>query len=101
MSRAALRIQALRVAIASRSAVAFPVDGVTLEVNRGECLGLVGESGAGKSLTLRAAIDLLPSGVRFHSGTVLLTGESQTSHRARKGAIGMIFQEPGASLNPL
>jgi oligopeptide/dipeptide ABC transporter ATP-binding protein len=100
MSHSVLQIERLRIRTLSRSPT-FPVDGVSLEVMAGECFGLVGESGAGKSLTLRAAIDLLPAGVQKHSGTVALTGEEHRSSRGRAGEIGMIFQEPGASLNPL
>jgi oligopeptide/dipeptide ABC transporter ATP-binding protein len=77
------------------------VDGVSLEVHRGECLGLVGESGAGKSLTLRAAIGLLPPGVRAVGGELRLSGAPYRASRTRGREIGMVFQEPTAALNPL
>lgn len=96
----ALEVRQLRVQTRGKP-VSFPVDGVSLEVKAGECLGIVGESGAGKSLTLRAALDLLPAGTRLHSGEVLLAGRQHSRAHPRRGEIGMVFQEPGASLNPL
>jgi oligopeptide/dipeptide ABC transporter ATP-binding protein len=76
------------------------LDRVSLEVSRGECLGLLGESGAGKSLTLRATIGLLPPGTHLAGGAVCVAGEPYR-RRAGKPRIGMVFQEPKASLNPL
>jgi ABC-type dipeptide/oligopeptide/nickel transport system ATPase component len=98
MSVVLLHAESLRVEVRSRSGTAFAVDGVTLSVRRGECLGIVGESGAGKSLTLRAIVGLLPAGVRLHSGSVTLDG---LPYAGADGRIGMIFQEPKAALNPL
>ena len=101
MSTAVLRVDSLRVEVGSPSGTAFPVDGVTLDVARGECLGLVGESGVGKSLTLRAIVGLLPPGARLHSGSVTLGGLPYRRATGPDRAIGMIFQEPKAALNPL
>jgi oligopeptide/dipeptide ABC transporter ATP-binding protein len=101
MSQAFFEVQGLRVGTGSRTAPVFPVDGVSLTVQRGECLGVVGESGAGKTLTLRAASGLLPAGARLHHGSVLLDGRPYPSREGRAGRVGMVFQEPGASLNPL
>ena len=77
------------------------VDGVSFHIDRGETLGLVGESGCGKSTTGRVVLRLLPatSGeVRFEGGDLLaLKGEEL--RRARK-RFQMVFQDPFASLDP-
>ena len=82
------------------------LDKVSLEIERGKCLGLVGESGSGKSLTALSIMRLLPS--RSHlSGSILLDqddllhlSEKELCHR-RGDVMGMIFQEPMTALNPL
>ncbi|MFC4121558.1 dipeptide ABC transporter ATP-binding protein [Nonomuraea zeae] len=80
------------------------VDGVTFDVRPGETFALVGESGAGKSITAAAVIGLLPGNAVVTSGSVslggdeLLTGSRVT--RFRGSRIGMIFQNPLASLDP-
>jgi len=79
------------------------VDDLSLTVNRGEILGLVGESGAGKSITGLAIMGLLDHPGRLESGEVWLSGEriDQRPERVRGSAISMIFQDPLTSLNPL
>jgi peptide/nickel transport system ATP-binding protein len=80
--------------------------GIDLDVAPGEAIGLVGESGCGKSVTWLAALGLLPAKART-TGTVLLHGESllgaphATLDRIRGGRIAMIFQDPASSLNPV
>ena len=77
------------------------VDGVSFALARGETLGLVGESGCGKSTTARAVLRLIPvtsGSVRFR-GEDLLAMEGETLRRARSG-FQMVFQDPYASLNP-
>jgi len=75
-------------------------------VGRGELLGLVGESGAGKSLTAYAILRLLPPGARAAGGRVLLEGRDllalpEAEMRAVRGRrIAMVFQEPMTALNP-
>jgi oligopeptide/dipeptide ABC transporter ATP-binding protein len=101
VNTAVLQIDDLRVEVDRSGAPAMAVDGVSLEVQRGECLGLVGESGAGKTLTLRAAIGLLPPGVRVLGGELRLRGIPYRASHARGREIGMVFQEPTAALNPL
>jgi peptide/nickel transport system permease protein len=83
------------------------LSGVSFQVARGETLGLVGESGCGKSITAAAILGLLPAGVRIASGSVMLQGaelvglndEELRSVRGRR--VGMVFQEPMAALSPV
>ncbi len=80
--------------------------GVTLSVGRGEAVGLIGESGCGKSLTALAVMGLLPEGARVR-GSIRLDGQELTGCddaelcRLRGRRIGMVFQEPMTALNPL
>ncbi|MBA3317382.1 MAG: ABC transporter ATP-binding protein [Gemmatimonadales bacterium] len=86
----------------------YPVDGVSLSLDRGETLALVGESGCGKSLTSLALLRLVPSPGRIEEGSAIrlggtdvlaLQGEALRKIRGRR--IGMIFQDPMTSLNPV
>ena len=84
------------------------VDSVSFTVDRGRTLGLVGESGCGKSVTALSIIRLLPQPMgRILNGQVLLDGTDLTRiseeemHRVRGARIGMIFQEPLTALNPV
>ena len=84
------------------------VDGVSLQVRRGRTLGVVGESGCGKSVTALSIMRLLPQPMgRIRSGKILFEGEDISSlpieamRRIRGGKIGMIFQEPMTALNPV
>jgi peptide/nickel transport system ATP-binding protein len=80
--------------------------GISLAIGKGESLGLVGESGCGKSVTWLAALGLLPAKARV-TGSVRLDGQeilhapAATLDRARGGRIAMIFQDPASSLNPV
>ncbi|WP_226782898.1 ABC transporter ATP-binding protein [Oceaniglobus trochenteri] len=80
--------------------------GIDLDVAPGEALGLVGESGCGKSVTWLAALGLLP-GKATVSGSVRLQGQDlataprRTLERVRGGRIAMIFQDPSSALNPV
>jgi len=102
-----LEIRDLTVTFASRFGEQTAIENIDMDVRRGEIVGLVGESGAGKS-TIGAAINgLLPGTGRITGGTVTLSGErldrlSEASlHRLRGDRISMIFQDPQTSLNPL
>jgi oligopeptide transport system ATP-binding protein len=77
------------------------VDGISFTVQRGETLGLVGESGCGKSTTGRAVLQLYrpTSGQVYYEGTNLVTLKSEEMRRMRR-KVQMIFQDPYASLNP-
>jgi peptide/nickel transport system ATP-binding protein len=80
--------------------------GIDLAIMKGEAVGLVGESGCGKSVTWLAALGLLPGKARI-SGSVVLDGQEligalpATLERVRGGRIAMIFQDPASSLNPV
>ncbi len=84
------------------------VDGVSFSVPRGKTLGIVGESGCGKSVTALSLIRLLPQPMgKVLSGQVLFDGRDlaqvtpEEMHQIRGGQIGMIFQEPMTALNPV
>jgi oligopeptide/dipeptide ABC transporter ATP-binding protein len=84
------------------------VDGASFTVEKGKTLGLVGESGCGKSVTALSIIRLLPQPMgKILGGQVLFGGNDLTRvseeemHRVRGGRIGMIFQEPLTALNPV
>lgn len=80
---------------------------VSLEIRSGEIVGLVGESGCGKSLTALAIMGLLPKNAEVVSGSIalddlsVLKATETTMHRVRGNQMSMIFQEPMSALNPL
>lgn len=101
-----LEVEDLRVSFATPQGPLRAVDGISLSLERGATLGLVGESGCGKSATASALCGLLPPMART-AGSVRLCGQELTSlpedgWRALRGRrISMIFQDPMSSLNPL
>ena len=102
-----LSVRKLRVEFPSRRGTLVALDDVSFDIARGEVLGVVGESGAGKSLTGAAIIGLLEPPGRIAGGEILLDGEAihelrgETMRRLRGRRIAMIFQDPLTSLNPL
>ncbi len=82
------------------------LDDVSFTVAPGEVVALVGESGSGKTMAARAALGLLPQGIRIGEGRVLFEGRDLAPlpaaglRRVRGAEIGMVFQEPMVSLNP-
>ena len=102
-----LAVEHLRVELGTRRGALVAVDDVSFEIARGEVLGLVGESGAGKSLTGTAIIGLLDPPLRMTGGRILLAGRRiddlpPEAMRALRGKhIGAVFQDPLTSLNPL
>ena len=85
---------------------ALALRGIDLSIAKGEAVGLVGESGCGKSVTWLAALGLLPNKARI-SGSVMLDGQELIGappavlEKVRGGRIAMIFQDPASSLNPV
>jgi len=102
-----LQVRNLRVEFNTRRGTLTAIDGVSLDIAQGEVLGVVGESGAGKSLTGMAIIGLLEPPGRVAGGEILLEGERidnlapEAMRRIRGRRIGAIFQDPLTSLNPL
>ncbi|MDP9367592.1 MAG: ABC transporter ATP-binding protein [Chloroflexota bacterium] len=101
-----LSVRNLRTSFATSSGVVGAVDGVSFDVAPGEILGLVGESGCGKSATCRSIIRLLPGHARaegevLFGGRNLLTVSPGEMRRIRGGEISMIFQDPMSALNPV
>ncbi|BAQ45454.1 methionine ABC transporter ATP-binding protein [Methylobacterium aquaticum] len=107
MTQPVLSVRDLRVEFATRRGVLTALDGVSFEINRGEVLGVVGESGAGKSVTGSAVIGLIDPPGRIAGGEIRLNGERidnlppDAMRKVRGKRIGMIFQDPLTSLNPL
>jgi len=104
---ALLEVRDLKVEIPTRRGTLTILDGVSFDIAQGEVLGLVGESGAGKSISGLAIIGLLEPPARIARGTVTLEGRRidnlprEELRKVRGARIGTIFQDPLTSLNPL
>ncbi|SUP47285.1 peptide ABC transporter ATP-binding protein [Vibrio metschnikovii] len=102
-----LEVNNLRIEYPSRHGVHVAVKSLTLDIQRGEIVGVVGESGAGKSTVGNAIIDLLSPPGTVAGGEVFLNGEKisglsiEKMRQVRGSKIGFIFQDPMTSLNPL
>jgi peptide/nickel transport system ATP-binding protein len=107
MSGPVLSVRDLVVDFPTRRGVLRALDGVSFDVGPGEILGVVGESGAGKSITGAAIIGLIEPPGRIAGGEIRLKGERiddlprERMDRVRGRRIGMVFQDPLTSLNPL
>ena len=99
-----LEVRDMSIVLGRGDQAVTPVSGVSLQVERGEALGIVGESGCGKSLTLRAIAGLLPRDARANGALrFAVDGEHLAPYepaRVRARGIAMIFQEPMTALNP-
>jgi peptide/nickel transport system ATP-binding protein len=102
-----LSVRNLQVEFVTRRDILRAIDDVSFDIAAGEVLGVVGESGAGKSLTGTAIIGLIDPPGRISGGQVLLQGQridnlhKDELRKIRGKRIGMIFQDPLTSLNPL
>ena len=101
-----LQITDLHTEIRRNGTTVKAVDGVSLTVAAGECLGLVGESGCGKTMTARSVLRLLPPGGAITAGSVVLAGTELTALAEREmqtirgNDVGMVFQDPSTCLDP-
>ncbi|MEM9683017.1 MAG: ABC transporter ATP-binding protein [Pseudomonadota bacterium] len=102
-----LQVRDLHVRFVSRERTVHAVNGVSFDLARGEVLGILGESGSGKSVTLRSIQKLLPPRHAQLSGEILLDGEDVLSMplkqlAAMRGSdVSMIFQEPATAFDPV
>jgi peptide/nickel transport system ATP-binding protein len=118
-----VEVQDLAVQFDVRAGIVKAVDGVSFDIKRGQTLGVIGESGCGKSITARAILQMIPKPGKITQGRVLyyrpVKGDSGVSkvadvinisqlhhdgpeiRKIRGGEIGMIFQEPMSSLTPV
>ena len=101
-----LEVRDLRVTLPTARGPAEALRGVEFSMARGATLGLIGESGCGKSITALAVMGLLPQGA-IASGSIRFKGQEliglpdETMCTLRGNRIGMVFQEPMTALNPL
>ncbi|MDW3217913.1 MAG: ABC transporter ATP-binding protein [Acidimicrobiales bacterium] len=104
---AVLVVDDLRTYFHTRDGVAHAVDGVSFSIRRGEVLGIVGESGCGKSVTSLSVMGLVPKPGVIESGQVFFEGRNlremsrRELERIRGAEVSMIFQQPQSSLNPV
>jgi oligopeptide/dipeptide ABC transporter ATP-binding protein len=103
-----LTVRGLRLSINGDEGVAKILDHLDFILERGRILGVVGESGCGKSTIIRAIIGILPAGARIEAGTILFDGddlltlgEHALNTRIRGSRIGFIPQDPYLALNPV
>ncbi len=105
--RPLLEVKGLRTSFYTRDGVVRAVDGIDFHVDRGEIMGLVGESGCGKSVTSLSIMRLIAKPGRIEAGEILFDGEDLLKLRddkmrdIRGNRISMIFQQPTSSLNPV
>ena len=102
----AVDVENLVVRFHQRDRTIYAVNGVSFRLARGEVLGILGESGSGKTVTLRSLMRLLPHNCAI-AGRVVLDGEDVTAasesrlEELRGNCIAMIFQEPATALDPV
>ena len=102
-----LKVRGLQTSFHTRDGVVRAVDGIDFDVARGEIMGLVGESGCGKSVTSLSLLRLIPAPGRIEAGEVVFDGQNLLAltgdemRKIRGDRISMIFQQPTSSLNPV
>ncbi len=107
MSEHLLEVKNLRTNFATGGGIVQAVRGVSLYVDAGEFIGIIGESGCGKSVSMMSVMQLLADNAAVRAGAILFDGmdlQKQSRKQMRKllgSSIGMIFQDPMTSLNPL
>ena len=114
MSNALIEVKNLEVNFYLTQSTVRAVDGVSFSIPKGKTLGIVGESGCGKSVTARAILNMVKHPGRIDGGTIIYHGDpagpinitqqkpkSETMRKLRWGEIAMIFQEPMTSLSPV
>ena len=122
ISEPLIEVKDLRVEFDVRAGIVKAVDGLSMTINRGKTLGVIGESGCGKSITARAILNMIPKPGKITSGQIIYhrrlknAGSNQVDdlidlaktdpdgkiiRQIRGGEIGMIFQEPMSSLTPV
>ena len=107
MSETLLEVKNLQTHFYTRTGIAKAVEGVSFTLDESETLGLVGESGCGKSVTSLSIMRLVDHPGKIVGGEVLFKGEDildmdqEALHKLRGGQIAMIFQDPMTSLNPV
>src|SRR5262249_31083420 len=107
VSEPLLSVEGLKVQFRTNRGVVHAVNGISFEISAGETLGIVGESGCGKSVTSLALLGILPragsvtGGTARLGGTDLLNLSDRGMRRIRGREIAMIFQDPMTSLNPV
>jgi len=101
-----LELKDVRTEIRLKRYTVHALDGVSISVEEGQTIGVVGESGCGKTMTAMSIMQLLPNGGAVVGGEVVLDGRNLLSltdgemAKVRGNDIGMIFQDPMTSLNP-
>ena len=103
-----LEVRDLKTRFHTQDGTVHAVNGVTFDLKKGELLGLVGESGCGKSVTVMSLLGLIPmppgeiaSGEALFDDRDLISMDSDALRQVRGGRIGFIFQDPMTSLNPV
>jgi len=102
-----LEVEGLRVDFTTHRGTVYAVNGISFAIEPGETLGIVGESGCGKSVSSLAILGILPRAGKVSAGTVRFEGQSLTElsdrrlRRVRGKEIAMIFQDPMTSMNPV
>jgi peptide/nickel transport system ATP-binding protein len=108
-----IRIRDLTVRFYTYEGVVYAIDDLDLDIRQGETLGIVGETGSGKTMTALAILRLIPYPGKIESGSIVLLGRDHQSglellklkedrmRSIRGNKISMVFQEPGAALNPV
>jgi oligopeptide/dipeptide ABC transporter ATP-binding protein len=106
LSAPVLEVDGLRTEFRLKSANVVAVDDVTFHVDQGECVGVVGESGCGKTTIGLSIMKLLPNVGHVIGGTIKLVGQDlaplteKAMYKVRGNQVGMVFQDPLTSLNP-